>query len=1157
MPFGEETRGAAKSLSFFHRKEEEERPHPAPGLASGKVVGDFRLVELIGQGGMGQVWEAEQVSLGKRHVAVKFVRPERVTERQLELFQREARAGGRLHHPGIVTVHGYGQSDGLAWIAMEFVEGCWTLRDFLDEVARAGEVPEGYDRHVARFVAEIAEAMHTAHEAAVIHRDLKPQNVLIAPDEHPKVTDFGLARITDETAMSETGDFAGTYFYMSPEQVAARRAGIDHRTDIFSLGVILYELLALRRPFEGDTSHQVAAQILAKDPPALRTIRSRVPRDLAVIVGKALEKDPDKRFQTMTEFAADLRRHLANEPIHARPPTRLDRSVKWVKRNPTKSTAASIAAVTFTAITWLLIQNIRTNRALQFKTTEAEASAREARANARTAQANEERASASELAAQASAAVAEAERTRAVENEAAARREQERAEAETAKAKAIQHFLEGTIARADPTKDAADVRLRDVILQAAGEIDGSFPDQAELRARLHLLVADCLHRLGAHGEFEQHARKACEAFGRAGLQESAEAAHALYLCGVVVQYRALRGSNSPEQVERGIADLTESARIYRLQAGDRQTEILGAEASVAYLKQLSAPLTEDFPPDFVQFVAKTWQEPDLEVVRRRLQGNLATITRLWESGDHQGAKDFLRQDYTAYLGNTLGRGLAAGFLHEMSRTAVKRELYPIAETCLELAYDFAAEAEGMRLEAAQAQVNLASFRRERGRPAEAIELYTPALAHLHAAFGPAHKTVVNVTFWLADALHAVDRLLEAESLLRQACADGRSEPKVSRIDFRHGLVLLALNLERQGEHATALTTLEEAQAVRLGAKDKPSITADDLRIHPRAPPRASGPAGRGRGTPRAALGNARARATVGDPQPVRGRSGGADERAGQLRGSAGVRRGGASQIGAPTRYTPSHAASVHAGSVHALDDARAGFLEGLDLAGAVPGVERAGRTADGVVAFEEARQEELLGQRGQLDAAAASVCDQLARILRVGDAQRGKGLGRVVGDRELARERVRVGGRQAHQRVAVDRHEGDLALEHLLHQEAHHLRVHLGAAAQDAAHARVGQRELLAQGLEQLGRREEHADLAVLQEQHGLRDHVLHVGLGTRRVARADQLLHPARVEVHEVARGAAEVGQVLDREAQAPRPGRSDHQPVAAAREALLVQRL
>ncbi|MSR62881.1 MAG: serine/threonine protein kinase, partial [Planctomycetes bacterium] len=363
MALTEKDQPEGGSLSFFRRKGGEARPQPAQGLAAGRTVGDFKLVALIGQGGMGQVWEAEQLAL-KRRVAVKFVRPERVTAHQLELFAREARAGGRLSHAGIVSVYGHGEADGLAWIAMELVGGTWTLKDFLDEVARGEELPAGYDRHVARFVAEVAEAMQTAHDAGVIHRDLKPQNVLITSQDHPKVTDFGLARITDETALSVTGDFAGTYLYMSPEQAMAKRMGLDHRTDIFSLGVVLYELLALRRPFVGDTTQQVAEQIVTKDPPDPRTIRSKVPRDLAVIANHALEKERERRYQTMQEFAADLRRFLAHEPIHATPPTPLDRGLKWIRRNPGKSSAAAIVSVAAATIAVLLFVNVRTNAAL-------------------------------------------------------------------------------------------------------------------------------------------------------------------------------------------------------------------------------------------------------------------------------------------------------------------------------------------------------------------------------------------------------------------------------------------------------------------------------------------------------------------------------------------------------------------------------------------------------------------------------------------------------------------------------------------------------------------------------------------------------------------------------------------------------------------------
>ena len=386
------------ALSFF-RQTEKKQLEPAPGLTAGQIVGDFRLTALIGQGGMGQVWEAEQLSLGGRRVALKFVRPERVTERQLELFAREARAGGRLSHPGIVAVYGHGISAGLAWIGLEFVKGCWTLRDFLNDVARASEVPEGYDRQVARFIAEIADAMQAAHEAGVIHRDLKPQNVLITSDNRPKITDFGLARITDESAISASGEFAGTYFYMSPEQVLAKRMGIDHRTDVFSLGVVLYELLALQRPFQGDTGHQVVAQIATKDPPDPRTFRSRIPRDLVVIAGKALEKDRDKRFPMMKELAADLRRYLAGEPIHARPPSRLDHTLKWIKRNPAKSSVTAVVLLALVVISTLLVENVRARGEADDRRREAEQAAEREklaaereRTAADLAQANERRA---------------------------------------------------------------------------------------------------------------------------------------------------------------------------------------------------------------------------------------------------------------------------------------------------------------------------------------------------------------------------------------------------------------------------------------------------------------------------------------------------------------------------------------------------------------------------------------------------------------------------------------------------------------------------------------------------------------------------------------------------------------------------------------------
>lgn len=312
-------------------------------------MGDFRLERLLGRGGQGTVWEAHQLSIDRR-VALKLVTPERVSEQTLALFHREARAGGRLSHPGIVTVYAWGQSDGTHWIAQELVPGR-TLRDAIDEARQAPELSRAHDRWAAEMVARIAEAMQKAHDTGVIHRDLKPTNVLLTTSGEPKVTDFGLARIREEEALSISGDVRGTYDYMSPEQVSGRGSRTDDRTDVFSLGVVLYELLTLHRPFEGDNALEIARQILTRDPVDPRALRFRIPADLAVIVGKALEKSPSHRYGCMADFAADLRRYVASEPIQARPAGPLDRFWKWARRHPTVSLPAGVLLVAILVLT--------------------------------------------------------------------------------------------------------------------------------------------------------------------------------------------------------------------------------------------------------------------------------------------------------------------------------------------------------------------------------------------------------------------------------------------------------------------------------------------------------------------------------------------------------------------------------------------------------------------------------------------------------------------------------------------------------------------------------------------------------------------------------------------------------------------------------------
>jgi serine/threonine protein kinase/formylglycine-generating enzyme required for sulfatase activity len=330
-------------------------------LAEGLSLGDFRLVGLLGRGGMGEVWESWQDSLG-RSVALKFLRTDLTSsERQLSRFHREAAASARLTHDGIVTVYGKGQFESLHFIVQELVPGGKNLFDTLEELRTQGEVSRDHYRWVAQLFLQLAKALELAHEAGVVHRDVKPSNILITPEGTPKVTDFGLAQFIDGEPLSRSGEVSGTFPYMSPEQVLAKRDAIEPRTDVFSLSAVLYETLTGHRAFHGDTPHQIMKKILYEDPPEPDRVRSRVPRDLAVICMKGLEKKRDRRYSTMRSLANDLQLFLDQRPILARPPGHLLRFKKWCSRHP----AAAVAL--FMSVAGLLLASVLLGVTLQTK----------------------------------------------------------------------------------------------------------------------------------------------------------------------------------------------------------------------------------------------------------------------------------------------------------------------------------------------------------------------------------------------------------------------------------------------------------------------------------------------------------------------------------------------------------------------------------------------------------------------------------------------------------------------------------------------------------------------------------------------------------------------------------------------------------------------
>ncbi|WP_254513030.1 serine/threonine-protein kinase [Anatilimnocola floriformis] len=311
-----------------------------------KRIGDFELLGELGRGGMGVVYEARQISLDRR-VAIKILPFASVLDsRQIARFKHEAQAAAQLHHAHIVPVFAIGVERGVHYYAMQLVNG-QSLDRWIEEqnesrfAKRNRQLPREHFENVARLGRQAAEALHAAHEYGIVHRDIKPSNLMVEPTgsavggtgEPNKlwVTDFGLARVQREVSLTRTGDLVGTLRYMSPEQ--AQGSLVDHRTDVYSLGVTLYELAGLAPAYREDQSATLLRQIEAHDPTPLRQLRPEIPADLANIIHKAMSRQRDDRYATAADFAADLQRFLAGEPTAARAPSVVERASRWIARH--------------------------------------------------------------------------------------------------------------------------------------------------------------------------------------------------------------------------------------------------------------------------------------------------------------------------------------------------------------------------------------------------------------------------------------------------------------------------------------------------------------------------------------------------------------------------------------------------------------------------------------------------------------------------------------------------------------------------------------------------------------------------------------------------------------------------------------------------------
>jgi len=752
-----------------------ERPEPEPGIPFEKL-GEYRLIRRLGEGGMGVVYLAIQESL-QRRVALKVIRSDRLASREVEeRFRREADAISKLRHANIVTVFGSGEEKGALFFAMELVEGIG-LDEMLHRSLASAEKPTILQ--VVDWMRDIARALHCAHEAGIIHRDVKPSNIRLTPEGRAMLLDFGVAQHADLSSLTLTGQFRGTPHYASPEQIKARRREIDSRTDVYSLGATFYQAVTGRVPFEGETTEQVFRKILDDDPLPPHRLNPSIAQDLETVIITAMDKNPDRRYQSCAELADDLDRFRCGEMIRAKPAGLVTKAWKRVRRHPVWSTAAGVSLCSAVGLV-LYVMLWSYPRIIE-------------------------------------------ERDKAELQRRIAQRAQMVAEQEAAKATAINEFLEEMLASVDPELGDKDATVVDVLDGAVKKIDDSFSGQPEIKATIHNTIGNTYRSLGRYGEAEQQHREAVEILTtlhgrheRATLDSINMLAHTILrqgryreaeslYCKILETNRQVAGKEDPATItymsnlaltlgEQG--SYAEAESLQR-EALDLSIRVLGDEhvQSVKLMNNLAISLAQQNATTEAETILRRILEIQERIRDETDHSTLQALSNLAllliNRGEHEEAESILLRTIEIYRG------------------------------------DFGDD----HPETLKNQSSLVRVYQRQKRFDEAEELAREVFERQDRTLGKRNPDTLLTLFCLSKTLLALGRPSEAEALQREVLLIGRDVLGADHPNIIETIQGLSLTLLKQGKHEEAASLILEGLESAERIQSRPSWCIGQFRAN--------------------------------------------------------------------------------------------------------------------------------------------------------------------------------------------------------------------------------------------------------------------------------------------------------------------------------------